>query len=278
VVDFGVKTPLQHGSWSDFLAVWRAVDQLDVFESAWTMDHFYPLAPPLDGTILESWSVLAAMAHATTRVRFGCMVNGMPYRHPAVTANMAATVDHISGGRLTLGLGAGWHEVECAAYGIELGSLTERFDRFEEGVEVVTSLLADEHTTFHGRYYDLTDARCEPKPVQARVPIAIGGRGRRRTLRTVARFADHWDVTGMESPAMWRELNDVLLGHCDAVGRDPTTIRRSVHMMWPPDADVAAMVDQARSFGEAGVDLAVFSMRGPYTVALIEGLAEAIAR
>ena len=164
---YAIKTPPQHGTWREFLDVWLAADQIDVFESAWTMDHFYPLTPPMDGTHLESWTMLAALAQATTRLRLGAMVNGMHYRHPAVTANMAVTVDHISDGRFVLGLGAGWFEPESNAYGIPLGSLKDRFDRLDEGVQVIRSLLDNEHTTFSGRFYELTEARCEPKPVQA---------------------------------------------------------------------------------------------------------------
>lgn len=276
MVSYAIKTPPQHGEWADFLAVWRAADQIDVFESAWTMDHFYPLTPPVEGPHLESWAVLAGLAQATTRLRLGCMVNGMHYRHPAVTANAAATVDHISGGRFCLGMGAGWFELESNAYGIALGSLRERFDRFDEGLEVITSLLTRETTTFHGRYYQLRDARCEPKPVQARLPMVIGGRGPKRTLRAVARWADHWDMVGAASPEEWRRASEVLDGHCAAIGRDPAAIRRSVHLMWPPEAPPAALAERAAAFAGAGVDLVIFSMRGPYEVRLLEPLAEAL--
>jgi F420-dependent oxidoreductase-like protein len=275
---FAVKTPPQHGTWNAFLDVWRAADEIEVFESAWTMDHFYPLTPPLDGTHLESWTMLAALAQATKRLRLGCMVNGMHYRHPAVTANAAVTVDHISGGRFSLGLGAGWFEPESKAYGIPLGTLKERHDRFDEGVEVIVSLLANERTTFRGRYYTLSDARCEPKPLQRPLPIVIGGKGPKRTLRTVARFAHPWDMTMPQTPENWKRLSDVLDEHCRAVGRDPSEIRRSVHLMWPADADCAALADQGRSFGEAGVDLVIFSMRGPYEARLLEPLARALTR
>jgi F420-dependent oxidoreductase-like protein len=275
---FAVKTPPQHGTWNAFLDVWRAADEIEVFESAWTMDHFYPLTPPLDGTHLESWTMLAALAQATKRLRLGCMVNGMHYRHPAVTANAAVTVDHISGGRFSLGLGAGWFEPESNAYGIPLGSLKERHDRFDEGVEIIVSLLANERTTFRGRYYTLSDARCEPKPLQRPLPIVIGGKGPKRTLRTVARFAHHWDMTMPQTPENWKRLSDVLDEHCRAVGRDPSEIRRSVHLMWPADADCAALADRGRSFGEAGVDLVIFSMRGPYEARLLEPLARALTR
>jgi len=278
MLSYAVKTPPQHGTWQEFLDVWRAVDDVDLFESGWTMDHFYPLTPPAEGPILESWTMLAALAQATTRMRLGAMVNGMHFRHPAVTANMAATLDHISGGRLELGLGAGWFFAESDAYGIPLGSPAERSDRFEEGVEVIHRLLTQETTTFSGRYYQLTDARCEPKSLQRpRPPIVIGGKGPKRTLRTVARFADHWDMTFPESPAEWHALDEVLVDHCTAIGRDPATVRRSVHVSWPADADPSALADSAQSFGAAGVDLVIFSMRGPYRAKLVEPLATALA-
>jgi F420-dependent oxidoreductase-like protein len=277
MASYAIKTPPQHGRWADFLDVWRAADEIEVFESAWTMDHFYPLTPPREGPHLESWAVLAALGQATRRLRLGCMVNGMHYRHPAVTANAAATVDHITGGRFNLGLGAGWFELESNAYGIPLGTLTERFDRFDEGVEVITSLLTNDTTTFEGRYYQLHDARCEPKPVQERLPIVIGGKGPRRTLRAVARWADHWDMVGAGEPEEWQQANEVLQGHCADVGRDPAAIRRSVHLMWPPNADPAEMASRAAEFAAVGVDLVIFSMRGPYEARLLEPLARALA-
>lgn len=276
MVAYAVKTPPQHGAWTDFLDVWRAADDIEVFESAWTMDHFYPLTPPIEGPHLESWTMLGALAQATRRLRLGCMVNGMHFRHPAVTANMAATLDHISGGRFALGLGAGWFEAEADAYGIPLGTLTERFDRFDEGVEVIVSLLTREVTSFAGRYYRLTDARCEPKPVQPRLPIVIGGSGPRRTLRTVARWADHWDLVRADDPETWKRLDGVLAEHCAAVGRDPGEIRRSVHLFWAADDEPRAVADRAAAFGAAGVDLVVFSMRAPYDARRLEPLADAL--
>ncbi len=276
MVAFAIKTPPQHGTWPEFLEVWRAADDIDLFESAWTMDHFYPLTPPMDGTHLESWAMLAALAAVTTRLRLGCMVNGMHYRHPAVTANAAVTVDHISAGRFSLGLGAGWFEPESNAYGIPLGTLKERFDRFDEGVEVISSLLTNEVTNFKGRYYELNDARCNPKPLQAHLPIVIGGKGPKRTLRTVARWADHWDVAGGPDLEEWKTLDATLRSHCEAIGREQDAIKRSVHIMWPADAEPKELADRARAFGEAGVDLAIFSMRGPYEVRLLEPLADAL--
>ena len=184
---FGIKLMPQHCTWEELLALWKAADEAEVFESAWTFDHFYPIYGDWDGPCLEAWTTLGALAQATSRIRVGCMVNGIVYRHPAVLANMAAALDIVSGGRLELGLGAGWNERETAAYGIELGSLTERFDRFEEACEVITSLLRDTSTDFAGRYYTLTDARCEPKgPQRPHPPICIGGGGEKRTLPIAA--------------------------------------------------------------------------------------------
>ena len=273
---YAIKTPPHHASWAAFLDVWRAADEIDVFESAWNWDHFYPLAEPFDGPNLEGWTMLAALAQATSRIRLGAMVNGMHHRHPAVTANMAATLDHISGGRFELGMGAGWNTMESDAYGIALGTLKERSDRFEEGIEVIVSLLRNTVTNFRGHWFQLDNAWCEPKPVQARLPIVIGGKGRRRTLRTVARFADQWDVTFPDDPSDWLELDAVLREHCDAVGRDQSEITRSVHLGFPPDADASELADQARAFFAAGVDIVVWSMRGPVEASRLEPLAEAL--
>jgi F420-dependent oxidoreductase-like protein len=274
-----LKTPPQHGEWQDFLDTWLAADDIELFESAWTMDHFYPLTPPLDGTHLESWTMLAALAQATRRLRLGSMVNGMHYRHPAVTANMAVTLDLISGGRFNLGLGAGWFEPESDAYGMPLGTLKERFDRFDEGVEVIHRLLTQTETTFSGKYYQLTNARCEPKAVQQpRPPIAIGGKGKRRTLKTVARWADLWDMTFPDSPAAWRECDAALREHCEREGRNPDEIERSIHLSFPADADPAELAARAPAFFEAGVDLIIWSMRGPYLPSLLEPLARELGK
>jgi len=209
-VRFAIKTRPEHTTWAQIRDVWVAADEVSLFESAWNWDHFYPLTEPYDGPNLEAWTMIAALAQATRRIRLGCQVTGMVYRHPAVLANMVATTDIISGGRLELGVGAGWNQMECDAYGIELPPLRERFDRFDEGVEAIIALLSRETATLDGRYIKLTDARCEPKPVQRpHPPITIGGRGRTRTLRTAARLAQQWNAitperrTGSASRRRW---------------------------------------------------------------------------
>jgi F420-dependent oxidoreductase-like protein len=277
MTEYAVKTPPQHGAWADYLEVWTTADQIDTFTHAWNFDHFYPLVGDPNGTCLESWTMLSALAQATSRIGVGSMVNGMHYRHPAVTASAAATLDIISGGRLSLGLGAGWFEPESQAYGIPLGTLKERMDRFEEGTEVVVRLLTQEQTDFHGTYYDLTNARCEPKAVQApHPPIVIGGKGRRRTLRIAAKYAQQWDAMFSETTEEFVELSGVLDEHCAEVGRDPQEIKRSVHIAWPVDADPKALADRGAEFVAAGAAQIVFSMRGPYRADLLEPLANAI--
>ena len=272
-----IKTPPHHATWSEFLDIWKEADRIELFESAWNWDHFYPLAEPFDGPNLEGWTMLGALAQATSRIRLGAMVNGIHHHHPAVIANMAATLDHLSDGRFELGLGAGWNFQESDAYGIALGELRDRSDRLEEGVEVVKSLLENKSTTHKGRFFELTDAWCEPKPVQGKIPLVIGGKGRLRTLRTVAQFADQWDMTFPDAPADWLELDEVLQMHCEKVGRDSTEIARSVHLGFDDETDGAELAAKADGFFEAGVDIVVWSMRGPMAASRLGPFAEALA-
>jgi len=276
-VRFAIKTRPEHTTWAEIRDVWVAADDIDIFESAWNWDHFYPLTGDLTGPNLESWTMLAAMAQATRRIRIGCQVTGMIYRHPAVLANMAATVDIISAGRLELGLGAGWNQLECDAYGIDLPPLPERFDRFDEGVEAIISLLSQPTTTLHGRYVRLTEARCEPKPVQRpHPPVLIGGRGPKRTLRAVARWAQQWNAI-TENPGQWRALKDTLEAHCADIGRDPQEITCSVNVLVDPAKDLGSTMEVVSGYREAGADLVVMNLPHRAKPAVLEGLADALA-
>jgi F420-dependent oxidoreductase-like protein len=225
---------------------------------------------------LEGWVTLAALAQATRRLRLGTLVTGIHYRHPAVLANMAATLDTISRGRLELGVGAGWNEQESAAYGIELGTPGQRSDRFEEACLVLTELLsARETTTFSGRYYQLSGARCDPKPVQQPLlPICIGGSGEKRTLRTAARFAQHWNFD-RGSPAQFTRARDVLYKHCADLGRDPAEILLSAQVRFTGDPGQAAA--DAAEFRAAGAELAIVYLPVPHTAAVLEPLARALS-
>lgn len=272
---FAFKTANQNTTWADVLAVWQAADDIDVFESGWNFDHFYPIQGDPAGPCLEGWMMLAALAQATRRLRLGTLVTGIHYRHPAVLANMVSTLDIVSGGRLELGIGAGWNEEESGAYGIELGSLRERSDRFEEACEVLVGLLSQETTDFSGTHYQLRAARNEPKgPQQPHPPICIGGSGEKRTLRTVARFAQHWNFLG-GPPEEFARKREVLHAHCADVGRDPAEILISSHIPFDP-ADVGATVDAIGALGEQGLDLAIVYLRPPLSPAVLTPLADAL--
>jgi F420-dependent oxidoreductase-like protein len=274
---FAIKTRPEHQAWEEIRDAWIAADEIPLFESAWNWDHFYPLTGDLTGPNFEAWTMLAAMAQATRRIRLGCQVTGMIYRHPAVLANMAATVDIISGGRLELGLGAGWNQQECDAYGITLPPLRERFDRFDEGVEAIISLLSQTTTTFTGRYVQLTGARCEPKPVQRpHPPVTIGGVGKKRTLRAVARWAQQWNAI-VDGPEQWLELKDVLAGHCADLGRDLNEITCSVNLRLEPDGNTGPVVAAAAAYRDAGVDLAILNLPHHAKPDSLPPLAEALS-
>jgi F420-dependent oxidoreductase-like protein len=274
---FAIKTAPQHTTWAGMLDIWRAADDIDVFVSAWNFDHFYPIfSTDSHGPCLEAWTMLAAMAQATKRLRVGVLVTGIVYRHPAVLANMATTVDIVSDGRLELGIGAGWNEEECGAYGIELGTLKERFDRFDEACEVLVSLLSKPVTDYQGKYFTLRDAYCEPKPVQKpHPPIVIGGTGEHRTLRTAARWAQHWNFPG-GTVEVWQHKRDVLRKHCADIGRDPSEIMTSTHLRLGADGNVDAVAEEAARWAEAGLDLGIVYLPPPHSAAVLEPLAHAL--
>jgi F420-dependent oxidoreductase-like protein len=271
---FGIKTNPEATTFPALLAMWRRADELEAIESAWVFDHFYPIHSDPNGPCMESWVVLSALAQATERVRIGSMVNGMPYRHPAVTANMAAALDIVSEGRLELGLGAGWNEQEAGAYGISLGaSLRERMDMFDEAVEAIVGLLSQEETTLHGEHVVLTNARNEPKgPQRPHPPIVIGGMGERRTLRIAARWADHWNApTG--DPEVFAAKSAVLDRHCADLGRDPSEILRSVMLRFDPD-DVDGLADHVVALAAAGAEKAIFILPTPHDPAHVDLVAD----
>ena len=274
---YGFKTAPMNTTWPAMLDVWRAADDIDVFESGWNFDHFEPIFSDRSGPCMEGWSMLAAMAAATSRVRIGCQVSGMPYRHPSVLANMAATIDIISDGRLIVGLGAGWNQEESDALGIRLPPLKERFDQFEEGVQVIIALLSEERATFKGEHFTLTDAWCAPKPVQRpHPPIAIGGNGERRTLRIVAEHAQHWNST-LGDVAEWQRKVEVLERHCADVGRDPSEIERSVNVRLLAGADPRSLQPAVQAWKDAGADVCIVYLGTPHDAAVLEPLAAALA-
>jgi F420-dependent oxidoreductase-like protein len=270
---YGVKQ-IQR-SVDELLAVWPIVDDAG-FDHYWVMDHLASIrAGRADGDLLDAWSVLAGMAVATTRVRLGCMVTANTFRHPGVLAKMAVTVDHLSGGRLEFGIGAGWAEIEHTMFDLPFGTPGERLDRLEEACKIIRSLWTRPVTTFQGRHYKITDAVAEPKPVQDRVPIWIGGNGPKRTLRIAARFADVWSAAGGE-PDEIAELSAVLDQHCSDVGRDPAEIRRCVQLQCAEDDD--ATLRRVEQYVAVGVTEVILNLSPPDAVGEVERAANLLGR
>ncbi len=212
--------------WPEIVAAWRRYDATDGIDTIWGVDHFMrPSAP--ESPHFEGWTALAALAPLTRRARIGLLVTCNTFRNPALVAKMAATVDHASGGRLELGIGAGWYEAEHTAFGIPLPRGGERVARVEEAVALIDALLPGEDVTFSGRYYQTEDATLRPGPLQRpRPPITIGGYGP-RMLAVAARYADRWNSFG--SLTEMRERSVRLTEACAAIGRDPGSILRSCY-------------------------------------------------
>lgn len=228
----GIKPAQQFTTTAQLRDAWAAADE-GGFDSAWVFDHFAPMGRVRTGPVFEGWTLLAAMAQATSRVRIGCLVTGNGYRHPALLAKMAVTVDHLSGGRLELGLGAGGDPLTDPALGFPLPPAPERIARLAETCTLLRSLWTAPVTDSVGPYYPVTGAEAEPKPVQQPgPPLWLGSAGERLGLRVVAEHADVWvsaQLPGVEAAEFGR-LSALLDRHCAAVGRDPATVRRAIQM------------------------------------------------
>jgi F420-dependent oxidoreductase-like protein len=253
----GLKLSPQLTTIDELRGVWRIADEAG-FDHCWNFDHFAALGDDPAGDVLEGWTLLAAMAEATERVRIGCLVTGNTYRHPAVLAKSAVTVDHLSEGRLEFGIGAAWAELEHTMLGLEFGTVGDRLDRLEEACQIIKALWTEERTTFAGRRYTVKDALANPRPIQRpHPPIWIGGSGRRRTLRIAAQYADAWNAAG-GTPEEVAELSAVLDRHCSDVGRDPAEIRRTVQIRWRDVDEVLPLVESYRRVGITDVILMLF--------------------
>src|SRR5581483_1111857 len=216
----------QRAEWDELREAAATADDLG-YDSIWTWDHVYPIVGGSRGPILEGYMLLAAWAAVTKRATLGLMVGANTFRNPALVAKMVTTLDHISGGRAVLGIGGAWFEEEHVAFGIDFGSgFGERLNWLDEAVELMRDMLHGEETTARGRYYHATNVRNDPRPVQERLPILIGGGGERKTLATVARFADAWNIGGDVERV--RHKDEVLRRWCDEVGRDEAEIERTL--------------------------------------------------
>lgn len=225
-IRFGVHAGPQHVTYAEYRNLWQQIEAMG-YDWASVFDHFIPIQTDPEGPCFEGLTLLAALAAQTRRIRCGILVVGNTYRHPAVVANMAVTIDHISGGRLELGIGAGWWEMEHWEYGIPFYTTGRRIRMLGEAAKVLRLLWTEHRASFAGRYYTITDALCEPKPVQRPLPLWLGGQGERLTLRVVAESADGWN-TFLMPEEQYRHKLDVLAEHCRAVGRDPRDIRKSL--------------------------------------------------
>jgi F420-dependent oxidoreductase-like protein len=292
---FGVHAGLQNTSMASLRALWKQVEQLGFgWISVW--DHFYSATLTEGAECHEAVATHAALACDTSRVRCGSLVYSVGYRHPAVLANAIATIDHLSGGRAELGLGAGWSEIEYRAYGIPFPPVKVRMDQLEEAIQCVRGLLREDTTDFKGEWFEMQNARCEPKPLQAELPIWIGGSGEKRTLRIAAQWADAWNVPFVD-PQTFAHKRSVLHQHCDTVGRDPADLRTAVNvgLAWTEEslraqfgglADYVRpgvlsgseeeVIDRIGQYVDAGADQVNIALRAPFDSEAVVRLAAAL--
>jgi F420-dependent oxidoreductase-like protein len=292
---FGVHAGLQNTSMEALRALWRRVEHLGFgWISVW--DHFYSATLGDDPECLEAVATHAALACDTTRVRCGSLVYSVGYRHPAVLANAICTIDQLSGGRADFGIGAGWSQIEYDAYGIPFPPVGVRMDQLEEAIQCVRGLLREDRVDFEGKWFQLRDAQCVPKPIQPNLPIWVGGGGEKRTLRITARWADGWNIPFV-SPETFAQKRAVLLRHCDAVGRDPAEIQTAVNvgLAWSEEslrqqfgglADYvrpgvltgsdAEVIDRIGAYVDAGAGQVNLALRAPFDEDAVDRFADAL--
>jgi F420-dependent oxidoreductase-like protein len=270
---FGIVTD-QNQPWPTIVERWRLFEELG-FDSAWNCDHLVQPSRPT-GPYFEAWTLLGGLAACTQRIRIGVLVSCNTFRHPSLLAKEALTVDHLSNGRLDLGLGAGWYEPEHRAFGIDFPGPGELVGRFREAVEIVDHLLRNDSTTYAGTYYQLNEALMRPRPVQQPRPPLMLGAHRSRMLRIVAQYADTWNSFGTVDEM--RERNAVLDEHCRAIGREPSTIVRSLYgwaAMMPSDPweSVGSFQDMVGRYAEAGVNEFLIDQPRPDQLDVLERVA-----
>lgn len=304
-IRFGLQTGQQNVPWKDMVDIWTKADRWG-YDSLWNFDHFYAIFTNPEDPCFEGWTTLSALAQVTSKARIGHLVNGNTYRHPCVTAKMASSLDHISGGRLNLGIGAGWFELEHTSLGLDFKTTRGRLEALEEALKIIKGVLAGEKVTLSGKHYKVNEAYCHPVPLQkGGVPIMIGGEGKNILLRIVAEYADMWNAFG--SPAKMRELIDIIRKHGDRVKRDTDEIEKTVMLPLcytadkgmqdmivqllaaafgsPPDVMRGQMIvggkqetlDQIRKFVDAGVTHFIFMCIAPYPHDQIQAFAEEVA-
>jgi F420-dependent oxidoreductase-like protein len=275
---FGIHSGQQNASsFDEYLSIWQHAEAVGL-DWASVFDHFQPIQSDQDGPCYEGFTLLAAMAAHTTRLACGIIVSGVTYRNPAMVAKMAVTIDHVSGGRMELGVGGAWNEDEHREYGIAFPRIGVRLDMLDEACRVMKALWTERRPSFAGEHYTLTEARAEPKPLQSPMPLWIGGAGEKRTLRIVAEHATGWN-TFHGDPAEYRHKLDVLERHCEAVGRDPGTIRKQIVTRGPLEtsAQCEELAERLLPHKALGVEDFLISARPPADLQTIELFAREVA-
>ena len=264
-------------SWDKTVERWRLFERLGI-ESAWLCDHLIQPSRP-NGPYFEAWTLLAGLAAVTDTIRIGILVTSNTFRHPQIVAKMAVTVDHISRGRLDIGLGAGWYEPEHSMFGIPFPETKELVARFHEAVQVIALMTREDTSSFDGTYYQLTGARSRPASVQRPGPPLVLGAFGPRMLKIVARYADTWNAFG--SPQEMRERNQLLDEYCREIGRDPDTLDRSLYYWVPkagkdPWASKQAFYDVIEQYVEAGINHFILDQPGDEQIGCLDWLASEV--
>ncbi len=301
-IRFGIQTGQQGATWKQIEEAWIKADALG-YDSLWAYDHFYPIFTDPEGPCFEGWSLLGALAQSTRKARIGHLVNGNTYRNPCILAKSATTVDHISGGRLNLGIGSGWFEYEHQSLGFDFKTMRGRLEALEESLRIIKGMFEEEKFSLAGKHYRVEDARCEPKPLQTpHPPIMIGGTGRKVLLGLVAQYADMWNSN--KTPDEMAELIEITRVHGESVGRDTAVIENTVMMplgykapkdtadflctvvagmleSTPEKAREAIMLgskqeclDTIERYQRAGVTHFIFMLMAPYDLEGIQAFAE----
>jgi F420-dependent oxidoreductase-like protein len=274
---FSFKVWAQQATWAQLRDIWVEADRGGFWDMVWLNDHLYPPKSDPSLPIMDAWTLFGGLAEVTERLRFGTMVSANTFRHPVILAKQAVTLDHMSDGRIELGVGTGWHEGEHRAFGIDLPPIPIRFDMLEEAFEVLHGLMTEEVFDFTGHHYHLDGARFEPKPVQSpRPPFVIGGTGPRRTIPLAARWADQWNFPDYTNdPEFFASSLAILDEACEAIGRDRSEIEVSVQFRYPKD--LSRTVDQVAAYRELGADHVLVSFTPPPDPALPPAVANALA-
>jgi F420-dependent oxidoreductase-like protein len=268
-VYFGIATPQQNVTYERLLSMWREADREPLVDHLWLFDHFVALGDNVDGPCYEAWTTLAGLAAHTERVGIGHLVTGNTYRHPAILARQAVTVDHISQGRLYFGIGAAWHEQEHRGFGIPFPGAGERVRRLEEACQVIRQLWTETKPTFNGRYYQLEEAHSEPKPIQKPHPPIIIAASGEQMLRVVAKHADIW-ASQSRTIEDFREKSARLDQRCEEIGRDPATLARlGAAGIDPAASDFSTARTYLTQMIEAGATHIVVNPSGKYPAGVI---------